>query len=88
MFPKSLYNGFSIAFKPAENGWGGGLPKYASNFDRIFSKRPSPTADLSPSSTATVEAHEDTNTATTSTTNTKAATGGGMIELKVGTKAL
>ena len=28
---------FSIAFKPAESGWGGG-GKYANNFDSIFKK--------------------------------------------------
>lgn len=29
---------FSIAFKPAESGWGGG-GKYANNFDSIFNKK-------------------------------------------------
>lgn len=28
----------SIAFKPAESGWGGG-GKYANNFDAIFKKK-------------------------------------------------
>ena len=26
----------SIAFKPAESGWGGGSGKYSNNFDKIF----------------------------------------------------
>ena len=26
----------SIAFKPAESGWGGGSNKYNNNFDKIF----------------------------------------------------
>jgi hypothetical protein len=35
---KNQYITHSIAFKPAESGWGGG-GKYANNFDAIFNKK-------------------------------------------------
>ena len=48
----------SIAFKPAESGWGGSN-KYGSNFDRIFGKKDS-TSDKSTSEETTKKDSEKT----------------------------
>ena len=37
--PTDSIHSSDIAFKPNNDGWGGGNPRYASNYDRIFGKK-------------------------------------------------
>ena len=37
--PSDSIHSSDIAFKPNNDGWGGGNPKYASNYDRIFGNK-------------------------------------------------
>ena len=37
--PSDSLHSSDIAFKPNNDGWGGGNPKYASNYDRIFGNK-------------------------------------------------
>ena len=41
-----------IAFKPNNDGWGGGNPQYASNYDRIFGNKNGSTKTAAPEPTA------------------------------------
>ena len=41
-----------IAFKPNNDGWGGGNPQYASNYDRIFGNKNGATKKAAPEQTA------------------------------------
>ena len=41
-----------IAFKPNNDGWGGGNPQYASNYDRIFGNKNGSTKKAAPEQTA------------------------------------
>ena len=41
-----------IAFKPNNDGWGGGNPQYASNYDRIFGNKNGATKQAAPEPTA------------------------------------
>ena len=45
-----------IAFKPNNDGWGGGNPKYASNYDRIFGNKNGTTKKAAPEPTAAAPA--------------------------------
>jgi hypothetical protein len=38
LFYRIQFYSYSIAFKPAESGWGG-APKYSQNFDQIFGNK-------------------------------------------------
>jgi hypothetical protein len=65
---------FSIAFKPAESGWGGGL-KYANNFDKIFgSSSSSQKTTASSKSSELEEGQESPNTQQRKENNTAATT--------------
>jgi hypothetical protein len=57
---------FSIAFKPAESGWGGGQ-KYAYNFDQIFAKN-NQTSTVQDSKTTIASTSPTTGTTTDATT--------------------
>jgi len=57
----------SIAFKPAESGWGGGQ-KYANNFDRIFSQKNQKPKEEEESTTNTPSSTKDNNEDPSSTT--------------------
>ena len=37
--PSDSIHSSDIAFKPNNDGWGGGNPQYASNYDRIFGNK-------------------------------------------------
>ena len=37
--PSDSLHSSDIAFKPNNDGWGGGNPQYASNYDRIFGNK-------------------------------------------------
>ena len=37
--PSDSIHSSDIAFKPNNDGWGGGNPRYASNYDRIFGNK-------------------------------------------------
>ena len=41
-----------IAFKPNNDGWGGGNPQYASNYDRIFGNKNGSAKKAAPEQTA------------------------------------
>ena len=51
--PSDSIHSSDIAFKPNNDGWGGGNPQYASNYDRIFgNKNGSTSTKTAPKATA------------------------------------
>jgi hypothetical protein len=58
-FPRFFSSLTSIAFKPAESGWGGGSKKYETNFDRIFGSK---TSKASAESTGTASSPSNPST--------------------------
>ena len=54
--PSDSLHSSDIAFKPNNDGWGGGNPKYASNYDRIFGNKNGTTKKAAPEPTAAAPA--------------------------------
>jgi hypothetical protein len=50
--PSDSIHSSDIAFKPNNDGWGGGNPQYASNYDRIFGKKNGDAKKAAPEQTA------------------------------------
>ena len=50
--PSDSLHSSDIAFKPNNDGWGGGNPQYASNYDRIFGNKNGSTQKAAPEQTA------------------------------------
>ena len=50
--PSDSIHSSDIAFKPNNDGWGGGNPRYASNYDRIFGKKNGDAKKTAPEQTA------------------------------------
>ena len=50
--PSDSIHSSDIAFKPNNDGWGGGNPQYASNYDRIFGNKNGSTKKAAPEQTA------------------------------------
>ena len=50
--PSDSLHSSDIAFKPNNDGWGGGNPQYASNYDRIFGNKNGSTKQAAPEQTA------------------------------------
>jgi len=50
--PSDSIHSSDIAFKPNNDGWGGGNPAYASNYDRIFGNKNGATKQAAPEPTA------------------------------------
>ena len=50
--PTDSIHSSDIAFKPNNDGWGGGNPQYASNYDRIFGNKDGATKQQAPEQTA------------------------------------
>ena len=50
--PSDSIHSSDIAFKPNNDGWGGGNPAYASNYDRIFGNKNGSTKKAAPEPTA------------------------------------
>ena len=50
--PSDSLHSSDIAFKPNNDGWGGGNPQYASNYDRIFGNKNGATKKAAPEQTA------------------------------------
>ena len=50
--PTDSIHSSDIAFKPNSDGWGGGNPQYASNYDRIFGNKNGSTKKAAPEQTA------------------------------------
>ena len=50
--PSDSLHSSDIAFKPNNDGWGGGNPQYASNYDRIFGNKNGSTKKAAPEQTA------------------------------------
>ena len=50
--PSDSIHSSDIAFKPNNDGWGGGNPRYASNYDRIFGNKNGATKKAAPEQTA------------------------------------
>ena len=50
--PSDSIHSSDIAFKPNNDGWGGGNPQYASNYDRIFGNKNGSTKQAAPEQTA------------------------------------
>ena len=50
--PSDSLHSSDIAFKPNNDGWGGGNPQYASNYDRIFGNKNGSTQKAAPELTA------------------------------------
>ena len=46
--PSDSIHSSDIAFKPNNDGWGGGNPAYASNYDRIFGNKNGSTKQQAP----------------------------------------
>ena len=46
--PSDSIHSSDIAFKPNNDGWGGGNPQYASNYDRIFGNKNGSTKKAAP----------------------------------------
>ena len=49
--PSDSIHSSDIAFKPNNDGWGGGNPQYASNYDRIFGNKNGSTKKAAPEQT-------------------------------------
>ena len=54
--PSDSIHSSDIAFKPNNDGWGGGNPQYASNYDRIFGNKNGATKKAAPEPTAAAPA--------------------------------
>ena len=50
--PSDSLHSSDIAFKPNNDGWGGGNPQYASNYDRIFGNKNGSAKKAAPEQTA------------------------------------
>ena len=50
--PSDSIHSSDIAFKPNNDGWGGGNPAYASNYDRIFGNKNGSAKKAAPEQTA------------------------------------
>ena len=50
--PSDSIHSSDIAFKPNNDGWGGGNPNYASGYDRIFGNKNGSTKKAAPEPTA------------------------------------
>ena len=50
--PSDSIHSSDIAFKPNNDGWGGGNPNYASGYDRIFGNKNGATKQQAPEQTA------------------------------------
>ena len=50
--PSDSIHSSDIAFTPNNDGWGGGNPQYASNYDRIFGNKNGSTKKAAPEQTA------------------------------------
>ena len=50
--PSDSIHSSDIAFKPNNDGWGGGNPQYASNYDRIFGNKNGSKKATAPEQTA------------------------------------
>ena len=50
--PSDSLHSSDIAFKPNNDGWGGGNPQYASGYDRIFGNKNGSTKKAAPEPTA------------------------------------
>ena len=50
--PSDSIHSSDIAFKPNNDGWGGGNPQYASNYDRIFGNKNGSAKKAAPEATA------------------------------------
>ena len=50
--PSDSIHSSDIAFKPNNDGWGGGNPQYASNYDRIFGNKNGSAKKAAPEQTA------------------------------------
>ena len=50
--PSDSLHSSDIAFKPNNDGWGGGNPAYASNYDRIFGNKTGSAKKAAPEQTA------------------------------------
>ena len=50
--PSDSLHSSDIAFKPNNDGWGGGNPRYADNYDRIFGNKNGSAKKAAPEQTA------------------------------------